>query len=68
MLKNERLEIMEMWSWLICNDIATEDELTLITDMNGYNIHVLNDVFYYRTGYHDREEWWKEETKWQTKK
>lgn len=50
-------EIWEMWDWLIDNGIATEDELKLITKMNGYNIHVLNDVLYYRTGYHDREKW-----------
>lgn len=55
-------EIWEMWDWLIDNGIATEDELKLITKMNGYNIYVLNDVLYYRTGYHNREQWEKEET------
>ena len=52
-------EIWEMWDWLIDNGIATEDELKLITKMKGYNIYVLNDVLYYRTGYHNREQWEK---------
>jgi len=49
-------EIKEMWDWLIDAKIATNEELELITDINGYNIHVLNDVLYYRTGYHNREQ------------
>ncbi|NMA50674.1 MAG: hypothetical protein GX951_02365 [Mollicutes bacterium] len=63
MLANEKREILEMCNWLIDNGIATVDELLLVTYMNGYNMRVLNDVLYYRTGYHNREQWEKEETK-----
>ena len=52
----EMKEIKEMWDWLVDARIATNEELELITDINGYNIHVLNDVLYYRTGYHSREQ------------
>ena len=31
--------------------IATENELQLITDINGYDLETLEDVLYARTGY-----------------
>ena len=49
-------KIKEMWDWLIELGTATEEELQLITDINGYNMDVLNDVLYCRTGYRDREQ------------
>lgn len=33
--------------------IATDEELKLITGINGFSIESLNDVIYYKTGYHD---------------
>ena len=33
--------------------IATDEELKLITGINGFSIETLNDVIYYKTGYHD---------------
>ena len=56
---------MDMWMWLLDNGIATDEELSLITGINGLTIETLNDVLYYRTGYRDREqmEWeWDENT------
>lgn len=41
------------WDYLVKNGIATENELQLITCINGYNLETLNDVIYARTGYHD---------------
>lgn len=50
-------KINEMWDWLIELEIATEEELELVTNINGYNIENLNDVLYVRTGYHSREQY-----------
>ena len=41
------------WDMLIDFGIATEDELNLITSINGYNEDTLSDVLYVRTGYRD---------------
>jgi len=46
----------ETWDYLIERDIATEDELTLITTINGYNIDTLNDVLFVRTSYRSIEQ------------
>ncbi len=56
----ERMErmkekISEMWDWLLDAGIATEDELQLVTDINGYSLETLNDVLFARTGYRDQE-------------
>lgn len=40
-----------VWDYIINNGIATEDELQLVTDINGYSVDTLNDVLYARTGY-----------------
>lgn len=47
----EQLERYE--TELVEYGIATENELQLITDINGFNESVLNDVLYCRTGYRD---------------
>lgn len=45
------------WDNLVNYWIATEEELQLITDINGYNLEALNDVIYARTWYHDRDQY-----------
>ena len=57
MLENVTLD--EMWDYLIEAEIATEEELKLITAINGYNEETLCDVLYVRTGYRsfDQLEW-----------
>ena len=45
------MTISEYWDFLIDRAIATEEELQLITSINGYNKDALNDVLYVRTGY-----------------
>lgn len=47
--------ITDIWDYLVNNGTATDDELQLITSINGYNIDTLNDVIYVRTGYRDIE-------------
>ena len=43
--------INEVWDLLIEHGVATQEELELVTCINGYNIDTLNDVIYARTGY-----------------
>ena len=51
------MEINEVWDYIIDFKIATEEELRLITSINGYDIESLNDVIYCRTTYHDMEQY-----------
>lgn len=48
--------IEDVWELLVDMEIATDEELQLVTSINGYNIDTLNDVIYVRTGYHDMEQ------------
>lgn len=38
------------WDFILTNNIATEDELRLVTDINGYNEQSFLDILYARTG------------------
>ena len=49
-------KVDEVWDLLIEYGVATQEELDLITCINGYNIDTLNDVIYARTGYRDIEQ------------
>lgn len=46
----------QLWDLLVEHNIATDNELQLITDINGYSIDTLNSVLYARTGYRDWEQ------------
>ena len=46
----------EAWDYLIDNMIATEEELQLVTNINGYNMDTLEAVLYARTGYRSIEQ------------
>lgn len=52
-LTNTEKEYNELWDLLVDNKIATNDELNLISYINGWSIETLNDVLYARTGYRD---------------
>ena len=45
-----------LYDLLIEYGIATENELNLVTDINGYREDVLLDVLYVRTGYRSWEQ------------
>ena len=45
------------WNDLVNIGIATEEELQLVTDINGYSKETLDDVLYARTGYRDWEQY-----------
>ena len=45
------MKVDEMWDYLEDNMIATKDELTLVTNINGYNETSMLDILYAKTGY-----------------
>ena len=47
----------EVWDNIIAYGIAHEDELSLVTSINGSNIEALNSVLYSRTSYRDWEQY-----------
>lgn len=49
-------QIDEYWNFLNDNEIATDEELRLVTEINGANEKTLNDILFVRTGYRD----WKQ--------
>ena len=51
------MDLSKLWDNVIEYSIATEEELQLITSINGYNETTLNDVIYARTGYHTIEQY-----------
>ena len=56
------IDIQSTWKYLVDSGIATEQELILVTSINGYNMESLNDVIYARTGYRNAEQLQEEET------
>lgn len=50
----------DIWNSIVEYGIATDEELQLVTCINGYNEETLNDVIYVRTGYHDIEQFLEE--------
>ena len=44
-------EVTILYNELIDRGLFTEDELQLVTAINGYNIDTLNDCLYCRYGY-----------------
>ena len=50
------IDIQSTWEYLVDQGIATEQELILVTYINGYNMESLNDIIYVRTAYHDVEQ------------
>ena len=51
------MTIIELHKAIIENGIATEGEIQLVTDINGYGIEQLNDIIYARTGYVDWDDY-----------
>jgi len=50
-------DINSTYEKIVDYGIATEEEMSLITGINGYNTETLNDVIFYRTGYRDMEQY-----------
>ena len=41
----------ELWDYLLEREIATENELQLVTSINGFKLETLESVLYVRTAY-----------------
>ena len=50
-IKTMDKEIAGLWDYIIEYNIASEDTLRVVTNINGYSIDTLNDVLYSVTGY-----------------
>ena len=46
----------QIWDYIQETGIATEEELQLVTNINGYNEESLNSIIYARTGYRSVEQ------------
>ena len=55
------MDVSKLWDYILFYELATEDELKLITNINGYSEDTLNDVVYARAGYHTLEDFIKSE-------
>jgi len=53
----EKLENL-LYNFIVDNEIATADEVSLVTNINGYNEETLNDIIWCRCGYHDVPQLW----------
>lgn len=51
------MELNEIFDYLIEYGICTEEEMQLVTNINGYNEETANDIIYARSGYHDIEQY-----------
>lgn len=52
---------LDMYDYLVDNDIATDEEIKLVTQINGDNIDTYEDILYARTGYRNFEQLEEEE-------
>ena len=53
--------VEEIWDILVEHNLATTEELELVTQINGYSKQSLDDVIYARTGYNDIEQYLDED-------
>ena len=49
-------ELINLWDYMVEQGIATDDELRLVTSIDGMNIDTMNSVIYDRTGYRNFEQ------------
>jgi len=58
---SEFANVDDMWDWLVERDIATHEELELVTNIFGYTMENLNKILYDRTGHETKEQYIEEE-------
>lgn len=51
----ESIEAM-LWDFIVDNNIATEDEIRLVVDINGLNEETMTDIIYTKTGLRSYEQ------------
>jgi hypothetical protein len=47
----KKMTTEEMVKYLVDNGIATQEEVELVCDINGYSKQTMRDILYSRTGY-----------------
>lgn len=52
----KELTAIELYEILIDDELFTNEELRLLTNINGLSIETLNDAIYSRYGYRDYEQ------------
>lgn len=55
------MEFNDAWNYLVGNEIATEEELQLVTDVAGASLDTLDAVVYSRVGFQTVEQLLEEE-------
>lgn len=50
------MDIETAWDYLVDKGIATEDELVLVTAINGFTFEQMENVLYAKTGYRSFEQ------------
>ena len=48
--------ITKIWDYLVDMGIATEEEIALVTSINGTNEETMNDILFVRTSYRSLEQ------------
>lgn len=51
----ESIEAM-LWDFIVDNNIATEDEVRLVTNINGWNEETMTDIIFVKTGLRSYEQ------------
>ena len=49
-------DLNTVWDYIVENGIATEEEISLVTSINGTNEDTFNSILYCRTGYRSLEQ------------
>lgn len=57
----KKLTVNELWAELVELDLFTNDELQLLTNINGLSVETLNDAIFARYGYRDYDQMMGEE-------
>lgn len=57
---NRILKVFEMWELLEIYEIATTEEISLVTSIVGTNEKAMLDILYARTGYRNFEQYEEE--------
>lgn len=50
------LNVNQLWDLLLEQELFTEEELQLLTNINGYSVETLNDAIFARYGYRDYDQ------------
>ena len=51
------MDLNKYYDKLIYHNIATEEEIRLVTSINGWNLETFNDILYSRTGFRSIEQY-----------